>query len=140
MARVKIELPERFEFSTEFEVRMSDVNAGGHLGNHLLVSLLNEAHLRFMGFKGFPELLVDGLAFINTDLAVEYKAESFYAEVLVIEVAAAGFNKYGCDIVYRVTKKEGGKVVALAKTGMVFFDYQARRIAEVPPRFKQAFE
>jgi acyl-CoA thioester hydrolase len=138
MDRVNIDLPEQFEFSTEVEVRMADVNAGGHLGNHCLIALLNEGHLKYMQFKGFPELLVDGRAMINADLAVIYKSEMFYGNVLAIEVAAANFDRHGLDILYRVTNKSTGKVSAVAKMGMLFFDYAERKIAEVPERFKQA--
>jgi len=138
MDRVNINLPEEFEFCTELEVRMADVNAGGHLGNHCLIALLNEGHLKYMQFKGFPELLVDGRAMINADLAVVYKSEMFYGNVLAIEVAAANFDKYGLDILYRVTNRSTGKVSAVAKMGMLFFDYAERKIAEVPQRFRQA--
>ena len=138
MDRVNINLPEEFEFCTELEVRMADVNAGGHLGNHCLIALLNEGHLKYMQFKGFPELLVDGRAMINADLAVVYKSEMFYGNVLAIEVAAANFDKYGLDILYRVTNRSSGKVSAVAKMGMLFFDYAERKIAEVPQRFRQA--
>lgn len=139
MVRVTIELPKTFDFSTDFEVRMADINAGGHLGNHLLVSLLNEAHLKFMAAKGFPEMMVDGRAVINTDLSVIYKSEVFYGDVLAIEVAAGDFHKYGFDLFYRVTNKKSGKVAAIAKTGMVFFDYTERKIAEIPDKFKRLF-
>ncbi len=138
MDKVKIDQPEEFEFCTEIEVRMADVNAGGHLGNHCLVALLNEGHLKYMQFKGFPEIMVDGRAMINADLAVIYKSEMFYGNVLAIEVAAANFDRYGLDILYRVTNKSTGKVSAVAKMGMLFFDYAERKIAEVPQRFKQA--
>jgi len=138
MDRVSINLPEEFEFCAELEVRMADVNAGGHLGNHCLIALLNEGHLKYMQFKGFPELLVDGRAMINADLAVVYKSEMFYGNVLAIEVAAANFDKYGLDILYRVTNRSTGKVSAVAKMGMLFFDYAERKIAEVPQRFKEA--
>jgi acyl-CoA thioester hydrolase len=138
MARVTIDLPEKFDLSTEFEVYMADVNAGGHLGNQSLVSLLNEAHLRLMKAKGFPDLVVDGLVTINKDLSVIYKSEVFYGDVLVFEVAVAGFHKYGFDLVHRVTSKSSSKVAAVARVGMLFFDLNSRKVAEVPQRFKQA--
>ncbi len=139
MARVKIDLPERFEFSAEFEVRMADINAGGHMGNHLFVALLNEAHLKYMQFKGFPELMVDGKAMINADLALIYKSEVFYGDILSIEVAAGDFNRYGLDLFFRVTSKNSGRVAAIAKMGMVFFDYTERRVAEIPAKVKGIF-
>ena len=138
MARVTIDVPEKFDLRTEFEVYMADVNAGGHLGNQSLVSLLNEAHLRLMKAKGFPDLVVDGLVTINKDLSVIYKSEVFYGDVLVFEVAVAGFHKYGFDLVHRVTSKSSGKVAAVARVGMLFFDLAERKVAEVPQRFKEA--
>ena len=138
MARVEIKLPEKTDFSFEVEVRMSDVNAGAHLGNHNLVSILNEAHLKLMKHIGFPDLQVDGKAFINTDLAIIYKSESFYGDILQIDVTAADLSKYGCDIVCRITNKTQKRLAAIAKLGMAFFDYQERKIAEVPEAFKQA--
>ncbi len=139
MAKVEIKLPEKFDFSFDMEVRMTDVNAGAHLGNHYLVAMLNEAHLKFMKYKGFPDFMVDGKAFINVDLAVIYRSESFYGDVLQIEVAAADQNKYGCDIVCRVTNKTQKRVAAVAKLGVIFFDYQTRKVAEVPEAFKKVF-
>ena len=138
MARVEIKLPDKTDFSFDIEVRMSDVNAGAHLGNHNLVSMLNEAHLNFMKHKGFPDLLVEGKAFINTDLAIIYKSESFYGDVLQIDVTASDLSKYGCDIVCRVTNKTQKRLAAIAKLGMAFFDYQTRKLAEVPEAFKKA--
>jgi len=138
MARVEIDVPQEFDLCTEFEVHMADVNAGGHLGNQSLESLLNEAHLRLMKAKGFPDLVVDGLVTINKDLSVIYKSEVFYGDVLVFEVAVAGFHRYGFDLVHRVTSKGSGKVAAIARVGMLFFDLNERKVAEVPQRFKQA--
>jgi acyl-CoA thioester hydrolase len=135
LAKLDIKLPDKFDIAFDFDVRMSDVNAGGHVGNHCLVAMLNEAHWRFMKAKGFPDLLN---AFIVVDLAVVYRSESFYGDVLQIEVAAADLNKYGCDIVCRVTNKTQKRVAAVAKMGMFFFDYKTRKKAEMPETFKKA--
>jgi len=140
MARVEIELPQEFNFTTEIQVSINDVNAGGHLGNHSLIAMLNEAHLRFLKAKGFPELEIDGRVFINVDLAIVYKSQAFHWDVLRIDVAVADFHKYGCDILYRITNKQTGKEVAVAKTGMLFIDYEKKKIAEVPQIFKSVFE
>lgn len=139
MARVKIELPKLFDFDTEVQVSINDINAGGHLGNHSLVAILNEAHLRFLEAKGFPESVVDGRAFINSDLAIVYRSQAYHRDVLRIEVAIANFHEYGCDILYRVTNKQTGKQVAVARTGMLFFDYEGNKIAGVPERFRSVF-
>ena len=137
MARVTIELPETFPFSTEIRVRVNDLNYGGHLGFEALVNLIHEARIRFLKEYGFTELDIDGAGFLQIDAAVIHKAEIFHGEALVIEAAAGEFSKSGCDFVYRITNKKTGYEVSRAKTGMIFFDYKKRKVVKVPERFKE---
>jgi acyl-CoA thioester hydrolase len=139
MAKLQIDLPQKFEFSTEFQVCIDDVFPGGHLRNYRLISMLNESHLRFMQAKGFFQLEIDGLYFINADLEVKYASEAFHGDVLAVEVAVANMHEYGCDLIYLVTNKTRDKVTAVAKTGMLFFDYKQKKTATVPDSFKSIF-
>ena len=136
MPRVTIDLPEAFQFSTDIPVRISDINYGGHLGHDAIISLIHEARVRFLNVHGFTEIDIDGFGLVMTDLVVLYKAEAFYSEILTIEVALQAFTKYGCDFVYRVCKKESGKELARAKTGVVIYDYERRKVVGVPEGFK----
>jgi len=135
MARIRVDLPDRFPFSTELAVRVGDINYGGHLGNDALLALLQEARLQFLQQYGFTERDIGGKGIIMVDAAIQYRAESFHGDVLVIEVAVTGVDKHGCDIVYRATNKATGKEVARAKTGIVFFDYMQRTMVPVPGEF-----
>lgn len=66
------------------------------------------------------------------DVAIEYKGEAFHGDVLRIELAANDPNKYGFDIVYHV-KNQAGKEIARAKTGLLCFDYNTRKLRALPP-------
>jgi len=136
MARVRLDLPEEFEFSTEIRVRISDINYGGHLGNDSILSLINEARLRFLNKNDFTESNIDGFGLIMVDVAIVYKSEGFYGEILNIQVSTDDFSRYGCDFIYRITDKETGKEIARAKTGIAFFDYERKRVVRVPEKFK----
>ena len=135
MARVVLDLPENFIFETKMTVRVSDINYGNHLGNDRMVSLLHEARLRFFNEYEFSEFNIGGLGILVTDLVVSFKAESFVAEELTFKVGIMDVNKYGCDITYLVTNQEHDRVVAKAKTGIVFFDYDERKLARIPQVF-----
>lgn len=139
MARIKLDLPENFHFSTEIQVRISDINYGGHLGHDSILTLTHEARVRFLNKYGFSEMNIDGVGLIISDAALVYKSESFYGETLRIEIAVLDFSQYGCDFIYKITEKESGREVARAKTGIVFFDYEKRKVAPVPEKFKQNF-
>ena len=133
MARVKIALPAAFLFATTLPVRITDLNYGGHLGNDALLSILHEARVQFLASVGAQEVdRATQLGFIMADVAIEYKAEAFYGDVLHFEVGANDLNKYGFDIVYLV-KNQAGKEVARAKTGMLCFDYNTRKLRGLPP-------
>jgi 4-hydroxybenzoyl-CoA thioesterase len=139
MARVKVVIPSQFSFSMEMPIPIAFINRGNHLGNDSLVACLNEARIAFMLAQCGEPYGVKGAMMINADLAVEYKSEAYHGDQLRIEVAADDFHKYGCDFVYRVSCVSDGRVVALAKTGMLLFDFEQKKLQEAPPEFFAAF-
>jgi acyl-CoA thioester hydrolase len=135
MPRIKIELPETFPFSTEITVYIGHINYGHHLDNALLLSLVSEARVRFFKSLGYTEMDVEGAGIIVADAAVQYLAEAFHGDVLVFELATSDFNKYGCDLTYRIREKQSGREIARGKTGILFFDYAIKRPVAVPAGF-----
>jgi len=140
MAKVKIELPEKFIFKTEIPVRISDINYGGHLGNDAVLSIAHEARLRFLIQHNFTELDAGSAGIIMVDAAVQYKAEGFYGDIILVEIAVTDITGVGCDFVYRCTNKNTGTVIAIVKTGIVFYDYKLGRILAVPEKFISALQ
>jgi acyl-CoA thioesterase FadM len=138
VARIELNLPDNFSFSTDVRVRISDINYGNHLGNDALLSLVHEARLQFLQSRGFSELDIDGCGLILTDAVIVYKSQGFHGDLLTILAAVGDFNKYGCDFFYKVIRKNGGKEVARAKTGIVFFDYNRQKMVPVPAAFFKA--
>lgn len=139
MSRIKIEMPETYLFSTLLPVRIADINYTGHLGNDSVLSMMHESRLRFLKNYGYTEMDVEGYGIIMTDTAVIYKAEAFHGDHIQVEVAIGEFNRYGCDFYYLLSNKDTAVEVAHAKTGIVFFDYEARKVVSMPAAFKGSF-
>lgn len=135
MPRIHIDLPEHFPFSTQIALYLSHINYGGHLDNALLLTIVSEARARYFKSLGYTELDIDGVGIVVSDAAVQYKSEAFHGETMVVRMAASDFNKYGCDLVWRMEDLLSGREVARGKTGIVFFDYQARKATPVPEGF-----
>ena len=133
--RIKLELPEVFSFRTELTVRITDLNYGGHLGNADTLVLLHEARVRFLQSYGYSEIDVEGFGTIMLDAVIQFKNQAFAGDVLVAEVAAGDFSRMGCDILYRLTHKETGAIVAVAKTGVSIFDYEKQKRVSPPATF-----
>lgn len=132
MPRIKLDLPPTFSFSTQIPVRITDLNYGGHLGNDAVLSLLHEARMQFFGQVGFTELSFAGTGLIMADVAIEYKTQAYYGNVLKVYVTAHDFSRVGFDVYYKLVKEDDKTVVALAKTGMICFDYTRKKVVSVP--------
>jgi acyl-CoA thioester hydrolase len=134
MARLSIELPEKFIFTTEIIIRGSDLNYGNHVGHDRLLTIMQDARItlyRQFGFKN--ELNFEGsVGQVIADVCVVYKSESFLGDLLVCRIAASDFSKYGFDLLYLLSNKASGKEIARAKIGIVCFDYDKRKVASIP--------
>ena len=135
MARVEINMPEKFTFETILDIRIQDINYGNHVGHDSFISILHEARLKFLKTLGYTETDIEGKALVISDLAVSYKSQCFYSDALKIEIQPADFNKYGCDLFYKVTRTKASDLILLAKTGIVFFDYIKNKVTTVPEAF-----
>ncbi|OIO36628.1 MAG: thioesterase [Candidatus Omnitrophica bacterium CG1_02_46_14] len=135
MARIKLDLPEKFSFATEIPVRITDINYGGHLGNDSVLAVIHEARVRFLNKYGYTELNICGAGLIQSDAVIVFKAEAFYGDVIRVGVAVGDFSSTGCDFFFLLTNKADGKVIARAKTGIVFYDYTRKKPLRVPEEF-----
>ena len=140
MAKVRIELPQRFIYTFEVPLRTSDINYGGHLGHDSVLTLTQEARAAMLHRWGLSEADLGGAGLIVADAALVYRSEAFYGDVLRIEVAVAEWGARSCEMYYRITNLSTGAEVARAKTGIVFFDYQKRKTVPVPARFRALVE
>jgi len=132
MARIKIALPEQFSFSCQIAVRITDFNYGGHVGNDTILTIVHEARMQFLNSLGFTEMNFGGIGMIMADAAIEFKNELFYGETVIASVVVSDISKIGFDLIYKLEKEEDKKIVAIAKTGMICYDYTSKKITAIP--------
>jgi acyl-CoA thioesterase FadM len=141
MARLQLSFPEeQFYYSTLLTVRVTDINAGNHLGNDSMISMISEARARFLFEFGVAETERDGTGIIVTDLATTYRAEAHARDQLLFEIGVMDFNKYGGDIIFRITRPRDKKLIAMAKYGFVFFNYKTSQVVAMPEEFRNKFD
>lgn len=141
MARLQLNFPEdQWYYSTPLTVRVTDINAGNHLGNDSMISMISEARARFLFEFGVSETERDGNGIIVTDLATTYRAEAHARDQLLFEVGVMDFNKYGGDIIFRITRPQDRTLVAMAKSGFVFFNYKTSQVVAMPDEFRAKFD
>jgi len=134
MSRIKINLPDRFSFTCTIPVRITDVNYGGHVGNDTVLSIIHEARMQFFKNHGYTEMDLAGSGTIMADVAIEFKNELFYGDMVEASVTAGEISRIGFALYYKLEKEIEGKrkLMAAARTGMVCYDYAKKKIVSVP--------
>jgi acyl-CoA thioesterase FadM len=89
--------------------------------------------MQFLRSHGFDEINAGGVSLIMADVMIAYKGESFYGDSLTIDIFAEEITEHSFDLLYRIMTVRENKVnnIAQAKTGMVCFNYDIRKIAEM---------
>jgi acyl-CoA thioester hydrolase len=139
MGRIKLEMPSDYVFKTNMDIRIGDINYGGHLANDAILALVHEARLRFLASYNYSEKDVEGLGLIMTDAAIVYKNEAFQGDNLVIEIAIKDITRLGFDLYYKIKNEKKNIEIATIKTGLVFFNYNIHKIAGTPEKFFTKF-
>ncbi|MDN3658702.1 acyl-CoA thioesterase [Ferruginibacter paludis] len=138
MARIKIIIPSYKIFTVTIPVRISDINYGNHVGNDAFVSILHEARVQWLKSHFFTELNVAGIGLIMSDLAVEFKKESFYGDSIEVQLSCGEISSAGFELYYQLftNRNEEMCLLANAKTGIVCYNYSSKKVSAIPQVLK----
>jgi acyl-CoA thioester hydrolase len=137
MPRIKLSLPEHLPFSWRVNVRVTDVNYGNHLGNDSVLGLVHEARVQFLRSLGYTEGNIEGASIVLSDAVVVFRAQAHLGDELEVHVGFGEVGRVECDMFYRLLRIADGKLIAEAKTNIVFMDAARTRPALVPSNFRQ---
>ncbi len=137
MSRIKIDLPDRFVFSTQIPIRIDDINYGSHLGHDSVLTLAHEARVRFLTTHGYTEGNIEGVGIIMGDVGITYSSEAFYGDVIKISIGIGEYGNHFLELIYVLINEKSGKEIARVKTSLVFFDYEERKTVRMPEEFRK---
>ena len=140
MSRVKIILPPKSLGNFQIPVRITDINYGNHVGNNAIVEIIHEARVQFLRSHHFTELTAGGIGLIMNELVVEYKNESFYNDQLNVTIFCGEISRAAFELYYKITvmRDETNIIIALAKTGMVGYNYEQKKVAAISEELRAA--
>jgi acyl-CoA thioester hydrolase len=134
MARMKIDMPTQWQYSTQLIVRVTDLNYGNHLANQQFLAYAQEARIGFFAAFGFTELDFGGVSLIQADAAITYKSEGHLGDNVGIEVAAVANGGSSFQVYYKFTNLTKKKPMAEIRTALVCFDYESGKPIALPKR------
>ncbi len=143
MGRVKLKFPDENPLlTTTIPIRVGDLNYGNHVGNDSILSIIHEARMQLLHRAGYTELNIEGIGLILADVMIAYKGESFYGDVLTVKLYVEELTGHSFNLLYHIStlRNNSETDIAHAKTGMVCFDYNDRKIAPMPEKLKLLLE
>ena len=140
MPRVKLTEQKKYPYFITARLAPRDMNYGGHLGNDSLVSIIGTARVETLHTLGFSENdLGDGrTGIIMADLVVNYRSEGFLFDEVTVDTCIGELSHNGFRFFHRMRK--GETIIALVETGMISFDYSARKIVPLPEAFQKKID
>lgn len=138
MNRINSEIRERdFRFHTHLQVRVGDLNYGGHLANDKFLLYFHEARVRYFQVLGVTEASIgEGVSLTQTEAYVAYKGEAFLGDVLSVGVCIDEFSRARFRVNFVITRPADGQLIATGYTILAGFDYRSRKLQRIPLSFK----
>jgi acyl-CoA thioester hydrolase len=130
------------------EVRLSDTDAMGHVNNARYLTYVEIARVAYyervtgnalpIGAHGAEE------GMILAEIRMTYRSPAFYGETLTIETRVERIGRTSFAMVHRMTAPESrygrARLIAVADSVLVAYDYQDERPIPVPDEWRSAME
>ena len=126
--------PDEYPFSVTVEVTFRDLDLLGHVNNAVYLTYIETARIAFL-HRLLDLAHPSQLPVILAEATVSYKAPAFFGERLTIGVGVSRFGGKSFDVVHRISGKDR-RLVALAHTVLVAYDYAAGATVPVPEELK----
>lgn len=127
-----------FEFSERDQVRYSDCDMHAHMNNARYLSFMEQGRIGFMRAVGLqPTSRKESIPFLLVHASCDYRAPALLGDEIETAIHVAQFGRTSFTMVYRMTRRHDGAVLAEGKTVQVMFDYVTERPIPVTDDFKQ---
>lgn len=122
-----------------FEVRVGDINYGGHMGNDKALQFFHDARIKFLQSLGHSEKDIgEGKGIIMTEAHVFFRKEAFLYDRLYADIEVGSLEKYSFELIYRIHREGDDALILEGSTRQLAFDYDKRKVASLPEGLKAA--
>lgn len=137
MERVTIHLPEKMLYKQQFKIEPDDINEVNHMGNERVLVFVNAIKEGFFSeLNLIPNSPSEGIIFANH--TINYKSEGFLGDEITCNVGVNNLTECSFDLISHFVKNDY-KTLAVVRTGIVYYNYETRKIKALPESFVTAF-
>lgn len=127
-------------FTGKYEVRISDINYGGHMGNERALLVFQHARIGWLKTLGLSELNIgENKGLIQRRANVEYLKEVSLGEVLEVKIYPVEIRGSYFVLAHEVVNENGASVLS-GNVTMGAFDYEKKKLAKIPGPLREVLE
>src|ERR1700741_1295100 len=140
------DVPGDFAHRHDVPVRLADTDAMGHVNNAnylTYVEIARVAYYEQVTGNALP-IATHGAeeGMILAEIRMTYRSPAFYGETITVETRVERIGRTSFEMVHRMTAQESrygpARLVAVADSVLVSYDYQQERPIPVPDQWREA--
>ncbi len=125
-----------FQAISTYEVKVDDINYGGHMGNERALVIFQDARLKCLKILQCSEKKIgNDSGIILTEAFVKYHKEVFMDDILTVDIIIRDFTKISFIMNYEVRRTMDNALVISGNTRLIAFNYESRKITAIPESF-----
>lgn len=124
-------------YTKELTTRFLDVNAGGHISNHVYADYMTETISSYLATKNHSLGNVYGASVAFRNIAIKYKKPLFYPSQIKISLSIVQVSKMQIEY-YLEVFDAANDCCAVGLVDTVFIDLSTHKSKEVPKGFSDS--
>lgn len=128
-----------FRTAVDVQLRFRDTDALGHVNNAVYLEYLEVARIAYLK-EALGAIETKDFSVILARVEIDYKSPAFHHETLVVGIKVVEMGGASMKMDYRVEEKKTGRLVALAKTVLVHYDYRQQKPMRWPDEIREKVE
>jgi len=116
--------------------RFNDMDVYHHVNNAVYLSYFEEARIAFITSIGLRGLFNKQRSTVIAHASVDYKSPARFGDTLDIEVKSGEMRNTSYELLYRITRRQDGALIAGGKTMQVCFNFELNAPARLPEEWR----
>jgi acyl-CoA thioester hydrolase len=121
----------------QVEIRIGDINYGGHMGNDKSLLIFQDARIGFLESLGYSEKDIgDHTGIIMSEAHVFFKKEVFLHDRLTVDISVTEVTTSSFILHYCVRRLKDDTEVISGTTKLLAFNYDRHKVVRIPELFR----
>lgn len=123
-------------FTHTLSPRFRDLDPYNHVNNAVYLTYFEEARIAFVTQLGLRGLFTRQQSTVIARAEIDYRAPAFLGDVLDIRVTVGEVRNSSYELLYRITRRQDGTLIATGKTVQVCFNFELNAPTRLPESWR----